>query len=75
MKAKLSKEHLQKQKVKAEGSDEDQGVGGAIEMNTIDIDEDDDDEVQVVRDKQEASLPQKRKVPKDVNADCNFDVT
>ena len=60
--------------MKSEDPDEDPGVGGAIEMNTIDMDEE-DDEVQVVQDKQEASEPRKRKVSKDVNADCNFDVT
>ena len=70
MKNTLSKQHLQKQKVKS-GSD-DEGPGGAIEMNTIDITEEEDDEVQVVQHK--PTELRKRKT-KDVNADCNFDVT
>ena len=48
----LSKQHLQKQKVKAALSDdEDDGPTTAIEMNTIDITEEGDDEIQVVKEK------------------------
>ena len=46
----LSKQQLQKQKVKAEDV-EDDGPSTAIEMNTIDITEEGDDEVTVVKEK------------------------